>query len=188
MGVSNAQLVKEGVPIATKYNERSVAEQNSLDLSWDLLMSSKYANLRSYLFPTEADLVRFRQLVVNVRIPPSRRLNVVVGFARDETLLKNVRYPSLSQSVLATDIVDKELKELRNGRWAKAFKGANANSVSSSPHPNLDDDPRDAVNRKATIVVSIANLLELRILQILDQRVHVSNMLAISPGLFMLVD
>ena len=67
-GVSNAQLVKEGVPIAAQYKERSVAEQNSLDLSWDLLMQPSYDQLRDLLFPTETDLVRFRQLVVNVRI------------------------------------------------------------------------------------------------------------------------
>ena len=57
--------MKEGVPIAHKYNGRSVAEQNSLDLSWNLLMSEPYELLRAYLFPRQNDLVRFRQLVVN---------------------------------------------------------------------------------------------------------------------------
>ena len=66
VGVSNAQLVKEGVPIAAKYNQRSVAEQNSLDLSWNLLMEDRYGDLRNYLFSKQEDLVRFRQLVVNV--------------------------------------------------------------------------------------------------------------------------
>ena len=68
VGVSNAQLVKEGVPIAEKY-QRSVAEQNSLDISWDLLMRPEYQTLRTYLFPADhtEDLKRFRQLVVNVR-------------------------------------------------------------------------------------------------------------------------
>ena len=65
-GVSNAQLVNEGVPMAVKYNGRSVAEQNSLDLAWELLMKEDYKNLRAYLFYKESDLVRFRQLVVNV--------------------------------------------------------------------------------------------------------------------------
>jgi len=47
---------------------------------------------------------------------------------------------------MATDIVDKDLKTLRNGRWDKAFKkGDSANHV--------DENPRDAVNRKATIVI-----------------------------------
>lgn len=56
VGVSNAQLVKEGVPIATKYNECSVAEQNSLDLSWDLMMGMEFSSFRAFLFPTEAEL------------------------------------------------------------------------------------------------------------------------------------
>lgn len=37
-GVSNAQLIKEGAPMADKYKGKSVAEQNSVDLAWDLLM------------------------------------------------------------------------------------------------------------------------------------------------------
>ena len=37
-GVPNAQLIKENADIAEYYKNRSVAEQNSLDLSWRLLM------------------------------------------------------------------------------------------------------------------------------------------------------
>ena len=66
VGVSNAQLVKEGDALAELYNGRSVAEQNSLDLSWDLLMGPDYDQLRDFLFPHKEELVRFRQLVVNV--------------------------------------------------------------------------------------------------------------------------
>jgi len=66
VGVSNAQLVNEGVPIAAQYRERSVAEQNSLDISWSLLMTDTYAGLRLFLFDSDADMIRFRQLVVNV--------------------------------------------------------------------------------------------------------------------------
>lgn len=63
-GVSNVQLVKEQDPLAQKY-QRSVAEQNSLDLSWNLLMQDSYEELRSFLFPNSNDQTRFRQLVVN---------------------------------------------------------------------------------------------------------------------------
>jgi 3'5'-cyclic nucleotide phosphodiesterase len=108
--VSNAQLVKEGVHMATMYKNRSVAEQNSFDLSYNLLLDPMFGTLRKFLFPTETELVRFRQLVVN--------------------------------SVMATDIVDQDLKALRNARWDKAFKNATGK-----------EDPRDAVNRKATIVI-----------------------------------
>ena len=49
-------------------------------------------------------------------------------------------------SVMATDIMDKDLKNLRNQRWDKAFT------------PNLDgsakkESPKLATNRKATIVI-----------------------------------
>ena len=65
-GVPNATLVKEGVPIAKKYKEKSVAEQNSVDLAWGLLMQPEYVDLRACIYTTKEELRRFRQLVVNV--------------------------------------------------------------------------------------------------------------------------
>jgi 3'5'-cyclic nucleotide phosphodiesterase len=47
--------------------------------------------------------------------------------------------------VMATDIVHKDLKTLRNQRWDKAFK--------KCADPTEDQNPRDSVNRKATIVI-----------------------------------
>jgi len=84
-GVPNAQLVKEEDPLAAKYEGKSVAEQNSVDKAWDMFMSPEYADFRATLCPTEPEMKRFRQLVVN--------------------------------AVMATDIVDKELKNARNARW-----------------------------------------------------------------------
>lgn len=43
-----------------------------------------------------------------------------------------------------TDIVDKELKQLRNGRWEKAFSGEVLQT---------EEAVNAAVNRKATIVI-----------------------------------
>ena len=48
-------------------------------------------------------------------------------------------------SVMATDIMDKDLKKLRNDRWDTAFNG-----IDSSSHHGAN---RRAVNRKATIVI-----------------------------------
>lgn len=45
---------------------------------------------------------------------------------------------------MSTDIVDKDLKGLRNDRWDKAFKKV------ESANP---ENGRDAINRKATIVI-----------------------------------
>jgi 3'5'-cyclic nucleotide phosphodiesterase len=109
-GVPNAQLVKEHTNLAVKYNDKSVAEQNSVDIAWAMLNTDTYKDLRKTIYETDGELKRFRQLVVN--------------------------------SVMATDIVDKELKMLRNLRWDRAFSQA-AQILNTS----------DSVNRKATIVI-----------------------------------
>jgi hypothetical protein len=64
-GVPNAQLVKENTSIANLYKGRSVAEQNSVDLAWQLLMDPQYEALQKCIFQNKADMKRFRQLVVN---------------------------------------------------------------------------------------------------------------------------
>jgi hypothetical protein len=99
-GVPNAQLVKEKAPVASLYNGRSVAEQNSFDMSWDLLMEPTYENLRKTIYVNAAEFRRFRQLVVN--------------------------------GVMATDIVDKDMKTLRNNRWDSAFDESKKESESQA--------------------------------------------------------
>ena len=64
-GVSNAQLVKEQTDTAKLYRNKSVAEQNSVDLAWELLMEPTYADLRACIYTNQSELERFRQLVVN---------------------------------------------------------------------------------------------------------------------------
>jgi 3'5'-cyclic nucleotide phosphodiesterase len=65
-GCSNAQLIKEEEQLGSMYKNKSVAEQNSLDLSWNLLMSEQFNKLRHVIFETSDELVRFRQFIVNV--------------------------------------------------------------------------------------------------------------------------
>lgn len=99
-GVSNAQIMKEDEAMAEKFRGQSVAEQNSLEIAWDLLMLDSMTELRSYMFGEDnADMQRFRQVVVNV--------------------------------VLATDIFDKQLNDLRKTRWNKAFD-ENAATINES--------------------------------------------------------
>ena len=88
-GVSNSQLMKEEPAMANIYNGKSVAEQNSLELAWNLLMEDTFDDLRTCIFRDRSEMMRFRQALINV--------------------------------VLATDIFDKELNELRKNRWQKAF-------------------------------------------------------------------
>jgi class 3 adenylate cyclase len=67
-GYSNAQLAKEDAPLVKKYGKKSVAEQNSVDIAWILLMKPAYKDLRSCIYSTKAELDLFRQLVVNLVI------------------------------------------------------------------------------------------------------------------------
>eukprot|EP00934_Nitzschia_sp_Nitz4_P006771 Nitzschia sp. Nitz4//scaffold112_size70979//18031//21628//NITZ4_005896-RA/size70979-processed-gene-0.34-mRNA-1//1//CDS//3329533247//6761//frame0 len=110
-GVPNTRLVEEQTEDAVKYGNRSVAEQRSVDVAWDLLMLEKFKELREAICPTPGELRRFRELVVN--------------------------------GVMATDVMDKDLKSLRNDRWDKAF------SVAS----NESSERKMTMNRKATIVM-----------------------------------
>jgi hypothetical protein len=65
-GVSNAQLMKEEPEMASNYRDKSIAEQNSLDVAWDVLMLHKYSDLRNCLFGDQQEIQHFRQLIVNV--------------------------------------------------------------------------------------------------------------------------
>ena len=108
-GVPNSQLIKEKASIAIVYKDKCVAEQNSVDLAWNLLMGEGFIDLRRCIYQTGSEFKRFRQLLVN--------------------------------AVMATDIMDKDLKVLRNSRWEKAFNG------------NQEEHGEESVNRKATIVI-----------------------------------
>eukprot|EP00980_Cylindrotheca_fusiformis_P005059 scaffold1072_cov124-Cylindrotheca_fusiformis.AAC.5 len=118
-GVPNSQLVKENTRSAQIYKNKSVAEQNSVELAWDMLMQDEYEDLRACIYQTKEDLHRFRQLVVN--------------------------------TVMATDIVDKELQNLRKARWETAF--SEKNSALQHLSKESDESETDRENRKATIVI-----------------------------------
>jgi 3'5'-cyclic nucleotide phosphodiesterase len=108
-GVSNTQLINEGTTLASLYYNKAVAEQNSIDIAWEVFMSDEYSAFRRAICPSDHQLRRLRQLVVN--------------------------------SVIATDIVDKDLKQERNSRWEKAF------------NEDATVDSNQIMNRRATLVL-----------------------------------
>eukprot|EP00980_Cylindrotheca_fusiformis_P001620 scaffold366_cov54-Cylindrotheca_fusiformis.AAC.1 len=57
--------ITENTRCAQIYRNKSVAEQKSMDIAWDMLMSEDYSALRACIYQTEEDLQRFRQLVLN---------------------------------------------------------------------------------------------------------------------------
>lgn len=106
----NGQLSKEDRSLAAVYNNKSIAEQNSVDIAWAMLMQDEYKELRACIYSNEDEKHRFRQIIVN--------------------------------SVMATDIFDKELSTLRKNRWNKAFH-----------ETAMEESKTKAINRKATIVI-----------------------------------
>lgn len=64
-GVPNSQLVKEQSPMASIYKNKSIAEQNSVDLAWDMFMQDSFSNLRATICASDEEKRRFRELVVN---------------------------------------------------------------------------------------------------------------------------
>ena len=113
-GVPNNVLMKDDKSMSELYHNKSIAEQNSVDIAWEALMSEEFDAFRACIFCDKSELLRFRQLLVN--------------------------------SVIATDIFDKEQSALRKNRWARAFSEDSC-SISS------DDSFHSDVNRKATIVI-----------------------------------
>jgi hypothetical protein len=65
-GIPNSALAEENPVMAETYKNKSVAEQNSVDLCWDLFMSDKYSNLRNCICADTKELSHFRQLMVNM--------------------------------------------------------------------------------------------------------------------------
>lgn len=65
-GVPNTVLIKEENDMAKMYKNKSVAEQHSVAVGWDLLMEPNFANLRACIYSSQKEFERFRQLVVNV--------------------------------------------------------------------------------------------------------------------------
>ncbi|KAG7348787.1 3'5'-cyclic nucleotide phosphodiesterase [Nitzschia inconspicua] len=113
-GVSNGQLAQESPEVAEHYKNKSIAEQKSFDISWNLLMGDEFVDLRHAIFPRQADMFRFREVAVNI--------------------------------VLATDIFDKEMGDMRKERWKKVF-GNNSSSKL------LIEDNETIQNTRATIVL-----------------------------------
>ena len=64
-GLPNTQLVSMKTAAAAMYQNRSVAEQNSVGVAWSILMNPKCKDLRASIYSTEEEMLRFRQLVVN---------------------------------------------------------------------------------------------------------------------------
>ena len=93
-GIPNTQLIDEIPALGRTYNNKSVAEQNSVDVAWDLLMDDDFRDLRRLIYSTEQELKHFRQLLVNIVLATdimdkdlgaARKLRWNKAFSEDKT-------------------------------------------------------------------------------------------------------
>jgi class 3 adenylate cyclase len=64
-GLTNKELIDTRAPVAEVYRSKCVAEQNSVDVAWQLLMEHKYKDLQACIFTNDYEKKRFRELVVD---------------------------------------------------------------------------------------------------------------------------
>jgi hypothetical protein len=64
-GVPNSRLLQEQDRLAQIYHGKSIAEQNSVDIAWGLLMDERFDALRMVIYSTVEDLKRFRQMMIH---------------------------------------------------------------------------------------------------------------------------
>lgn len=67
-GLTNVELSKDNPELSKRYDGRTVAEQNSVDIAWAYLMGDEFKDLRACIYTTPEELSEFRQLVVNAVI------------------------------------------------------------------------------------------------------------------------
>jgi len=65
-GIPNRQLALEDEYLAIKYNDQSVAENESLYIGFSTLLAKKYEKLRKVIFPEREDYRRFRGACINL--------------------------------------------------------------------------------------------------------------------------
>jgi hypothetical protein len=132
-GVPNSQLVKEDTEVSQTYKGRSVAEQNSINISWNILIEPKYAELRKAICDSRQAEIRFRQLVVNA-VCATDIMDKDLKTARNERWAKAFSTSTASKTSTSST-------SSTSSSWSK--------SSASGASLHL----QDRINRKATIVI-----------------------------------
>jgi class 3 adenylate cyclase len=132
-GLSNSDLISMQTSAAVIYKNKSVAEQNSVDVAWTVLMDSDFDELRACIYSTKTELRRFRQMVVNA---------VMATDIADRKLqaLRKKRWDQAFQETAATDPNNNTGNNTSSSNLGNLGNLVNANSNEKSIH------------RKATIV------------------------------------
>jgi class 3 adenylate cyclase len=96
-GMTNKELIDVDDPAAHTYRNKCVAEQNSVDVAWNLLMDDKYSDLRACIFSSDFEQKRFRELIVDAVL--------ATDIADGELgLLRKSRWEQAFQAKASTDV------------------------------------------------------------------------------------
>jgi hypothetical protein len=99
-GLTNKELVDIDAAVASTYNGKSVAEQNSIDMAWALLEKPEFEELRHCIFSTKSERSRFRQLIVKAvlatdiadkELQARRKIRWEQAFHANSNLLTNTK-------------------------------------------------------------------------------------------------
>jgi hypothetical protein len=154
-GVSNLQLAKEIPVLGKKYRHKSVAEQNSVDLSWEMLMQPKYCHLQRCIFATKEEYIRFRQLVVNTVLATDI-------FDSELKALRNMRWDRAFHSDKVHGVFDSDQQsssmrsdpdESEESTNVDNDVSGNSANPSTMPEESKKQRKQTSTNRRATIVI-----------------------------------
>ena len=105
-GVSNTQLVAEKSPVALRYENESVAENNSLTLAWRFLMRPEFEQFVEFICPTRSDKDHFQKVMSSA---------VLATDVFDKKLIqqRNEKWARVFGSEQATTATEEELNHLK---------------------------------------------------------------------------
>ena len=96
-GIPNAAYSQERPDLAQVYDKTSIAEQNSIDMSWALFMRDEFKDLRRCVCATDKELFQFRQLVVQM-VMATDVMDKEIGKLRKERWNKAFNVDDISRS------------------------------------------------------------------------------------------
>jgi 3'5'-cyclic nucleotide phosphodiesterase len=128
-GVPNNILIQEEPEMAAKYNNKSVAEQNSVDVAWTIFLDDSLKDLRETICPEFADQRRLRQIIVS------------------SVLATDIFDPELS--ALRKNRWNKAFQKQKEGDVSPFDRRRSSFNVVAAMNRN----PQHEINRKATIVI-----------------------------------
>ena len=149
-GVPNFCLAKEDPKLASRYVGKAIAEQNSIDIGWEMLMAPKYKELRQCIYTSKEELMRFRKLVVNIVIATDIFVSFLEALRTDGRLRFLLLGISAYSNLPFSSFQDPDLSKRREDRWQRSFD-PNHWSKSFAAHVSTETD----ANLKATVVLEL---------------------------------